>query len=313
MMHLSLRPMSVSPQFLELLVHPVFKTALQLDASASQLTDPVHNDYFPIKKGVPVLRTENLDASLSHTQHHQQTGTEFHYKQHYQADAAAYDYTEEPEIPIEKEEVRRLRQNILSEIPTNAAWILDVGCGGAWLAKTLAPKGRNVISMDISDINPIKALQETSLKNHHALVADVFELPLKENSIDCIVASEIIEHVTDPKKFLAALFQVLKPGGKLIITTIYNEYIRTTLCIHCNRLTPLSGHLHSFTEKSLKKYLPPNTRSVKTKVFNSKVLVKTHLQKMISFLPLKVYAPIDKAATLLTGKRAFRFMIEIEK
>lgn len=305
--------MSISPDFLELLVHPVHKTPLKTSTDATLLEDGIHPERFPIKEGVPILLTTALNETLTDTEHHRQAGTSFQYKEHYQNDAAAYDYTEEARHPVEREEINRLRQNILSEIPAEGKWILDVGCGGAWLAKSLVPRGRHVISMDISDINPIKALREVSKENHHAVVADVFELPFRKDSLDCIIASEIIEHVPDPGRFLSELYQVLKPGGKLIVTTPYNELIRTSLCIHCNRLTPHNAHLHSFTEDSIRQYLPAGMQKISTRIFNSKLLVKAHLQKMLSFLPLSVYATLDQLAVALTGKKAYRLMVVIEK
>jgi len=305
--------MSIAPAFLDLLVHPVFKTPLKLDETANKLTDNIHQDYFSIKEGVPVLLTNTIDASLAGTTRHQEAGTQFQYKEHYQHDAEVYDYTEEAQHPVEREEIRRLRQTILSEVPAGNGWILDVGCGGAWLAKALAPAGRNVISMDISDVNPIRARRLIPQTNHQALVADVFELPFAQNSIACIVASEIIEHVPDPSKFVAALYNILKPGGRLIITTPYNEFIRTSLCIHCNRLTPHNAHLHSFTEISIRKYLPKEAGKITTRVFNSKLLVKSHMQKLLSFLPTKLYHAVDGAAVSLTGKKAYRLMVIVEK
>lgn len=305
--------MSFSDAFLQLLVHPIHKTPLQYDAAGNRLQDTTHGDYFPIKEHAPILLSSSLQTGLTSTERHQQEGTQFHYKEHYQNDAAAYDYTAESDNAVEKEEISRLRQNILSEVPETAEWTLDVGCGGAWLARALAPKRRKVISMDISDINPIRALKQISVPNHFALVADVFELPIKKGSIDCIVASEIIEHVPDPKRFLKELYGLLKPGGKLIVTTPYNELIRTSLCIHCNRLTPQNAHLHSFTEESMKKHLPEEATSVVMKVFNSKLLVKTHLQKLLHALPWNAYKMVDKVATNLTSKKAYRLMVVLTK
>ena len=305
--------MSLSADFLNILVHPVSKIPLQYHADENELTDESGHDHFIIKENVPILLTRPVNASLATTERHEKAGTEFQYKEHYQNDAEIYDYTEESENAIEREEINRLRQNILAEIPSESKWILDVGCGGAWLAKSLVPKGRNVISMDISDVNPIRAMKEISTLNHHALVADVFEMPVRPNSIDCIVASEIIEHVPDPKKFLAALFEVLKPQGKLIVTTPYNELIRTSLCIHCNRLTPHNAHLHSFTEQKMKKYLPADAGRVTMTVLNSKFLVKTGIQKLLRFLPLSIYQAIDSFGMAITKKKAYRLMIIIEK
>ena len=305
--------MALSSEFLDLLVHPVYKTPLRLQSDKDVLKDDEHDEQFVIKEKVPILLTDSIPETLSTTERHTLEGTAFQYKEHYQNDAVAYDYTEEAENEVEKEEISRLRQTILSQIPSNAEWILDVGCGGAWLAKALVPKNRHVISMDISDINPIKALKNTPSPYHNALVADVFELPLKADSVDCIVASEIIEHVSDPKAFLTALYTVLKPGGRIIVTTPHNEKIRTSLCIHCNKLTPQNAHLHSFTEQSIRQYLPGNAKKITMKVFNSKLMVKAHVQKFLSFLPLPVWEPIDSLGIALTGKKAYRLMVIIEK
>ena len=51
--------------------------------------------------------------------------------------------------------------------------------------------------------------------------ADATKLPFKDNSFDTIFNSEMIEHLypQDSKKMLDEFFRVLKPGGKLIITT----------------------------------------------------------------------------------------------
>ncbi|HRO41479.1 MAG TPA: class I SAM-dependent methyltransferase [Flavipsychrobacter sp.] len=305
--------MLLSAAFLDLLVHPVFKTPLQYDATTNELFDSAHQDRFSVKEGVPILLTSSLNPSLTTTERHEHAGTQFQYKEHYQNDAVAYDYTEESENPVEKEEINRLRQNILAQIPEKAEWILDVGCGGAWLAHTLVPKERKVISMDISDINPIRAIKQVASPHNHAIVADVFEMPITQESVDCIVASEIIEHVPDPKKFLSELFKILKPGGRLIVTTPYNEFIRTSLCIHCNRLTPHNAHLHSFNEQSMKKFLPADVKNSSMKIFNSKLLVKAHVQKMLSFLPLNIYSSFESLGIALTGKKAYRLMVVLEK
>ena len=77
----------------------------------------------------------------------------------------------------------------------------------------------------------------------------MFLICLSPESFDIIVASEIIEHVYDPKMFIDCLLDILKPSGKIIITTPYNEKIPLSLCVHCNQLTPGNAHLHSFNEK----------------------------------------------------------------
>ena len=299
--------------FLSRLVHPMRKTPLNFNQATGQLTDPATHEVFEIKNNVPILLSHVVQEELMATEQHKAVDSKFHYKEHYQQDAETYDYFQETENTIENTEHNRLHEYILAQIPANANWILDTGCGGGWLAKSQTGKGRNVISMDISDINPIKATKNVAYPTHFGLVADVFEMPIKEGSIDCIVASEIIEHVPDPKRFIGALFDVLKPGGKIIITTPYNEKILCSLCIHCNKLTPANAHLHSFTQESIKKFIPAGISNIKTSVFNNKVLVRLGMQKMLSFLPLPIWKAIDNLANAVTKKRAYRLMLVIEK
>lgn len=297
--------MSIAAEYLKILVHPEHKTSLATNPNETELFEVNGDDHFPIKENVPILLNNKI---LS-----EENPSELHYRAHYQNDAAIYDYTQQSENPIEKEEINRLHQTISAQIPSNALWVLDAGCGGAWLAKSLVQKNQNIISMDISDINPIKAIKNIPAKNHFGLVADVFHLPFQSNSIDCIVASEIIEHVPDPQKFIAALYEVLKPGGKLIITTPYNEIIRTSLCIHCNHETPHNAHLHSFTDEKIKRIAPQNARKISTKIFNNKLLVKTHFQHLFRFLPLPIWQICDQFGNAITKNKAYRLMLIIEK
>lgn len=302
----------MTADFLDLLVHPIHKTALRFDDKLEQLVDDITKDNFVIKNGVPLLVVSALQQALTITEKIQIAQTNFSYKEHYQTDAEVYDYGNEQHHPVEQTEIDFLRKSILNSIPNNAKTVLDIGCGGAWLAASLLHTNKTIISTDISDVNPIKAIKKFPSPHHYGLVADVFELPLKPNSIDCIVASEIIEHVPDPKRFLQCLMEVLQPGGTLIITTPFNELIRTSLCIHCNHETPHNAHLHSFTEKKISAFLPPVSH-VKIQLLNSKLLVKTRVQYLLRFLPFSLWKLIDKLIISMTGKKAFRMKIVLKK
>ncbi len=288
----------MNPFFLKLLQSPDSGKSLQESVTAT-LTDEINQ--YPLVDGVPILLPiQNIKDG------------EFDYREHYEKDAEVFDYFEGYSV-VHQEENRRLHQQISSEIPTDATTILDVGCGGAWLAKEWIPKGKQVISMDISTINPIRAHKEIAHENHLGLVADVFHLPIQDNALDCIVASEIIEHVQDPKAFVAALFKALKPGGKLIITTPHNEAIQKSLCIHCNQLTPHNAHLHSFTENVIKKIAPTEATSISTRTFNSKLLTHLHLHLKIRFLSFKFWKVVDGFCNALFPMKTQRLMMLIIK
>lgn len=51
------------------------------------------------------------------------------------------------------------------------------------------------------------------------IFGDAHQLPMKDNSFDNILCTEVLEHLHSPRIAIAAMRRVLKPGGKLILST----------------------------------------------------------------------------------------------
>ena len=51
-----------------------------------------------------------------------------------------------------------------------------------------------------------------------AVKGDALDLPYADGTFDCVIASEILEHVPEDDRAIAELVRVLKPGGSLAIT-----------------------------------------------------------------------------------------------
>ncbi len=66
------------------------------------------------------------------------------------------------------------------------------------------------------DINSEKL---TKLQIQNTLAGDIFKLPIKSQSVDCVIAAEIFEHLQDVMKPISEMERVLKKGGLAIITT----------------------------------------------------------------------------------------------
>ncbi|KAK6171401.1 hypothetical protein SNE40_019597 [Patella caerulea] len=104
--------------------------------------------------------------------------------------------------------------------------ILDVGSGGGILSEPLARLGAFVIGIDASEEN-IKIAQAHVIRNEEvacnikyicATVEDLIES--EERSFDCVIASEVVEHVLDAPMFIKACCKLVKPGGSMFLTTI---------------------------------------------------------------------------------------------
>ncbi len=226
----------------------------------------------------------------------------FDYISHYRIDAKEFDYFEERTGATLHEE-RRVREAIIDLIPDNTKVILDVGCGSGWVANTFLRKNIRVISLDISVTNPKKVRELYPSSIHNPLVADSFHLPLKSNSVDCVIASEIIEHVIKPSDFVNELLRVVKEGGRLVLSTPYKEKIKYYLCIHCNKKTPANGHLHSFDEKKLESlYNQSNLVKFSYNTFGNKALIFLRTHIFLKYLPFKIWQAIDWLANKIYKK-----------
>ena len=137
--------------------------------------------------------------------------------------------------------------------------VLDVGCGDGALTYRIVKKGAEVIGLDNSEEGIRLAEQIFSEKKipTRFILASAYKIPLESNSIDCVVLSEVIEHVAEPEKILSEIQRVLKPEGKVVISTPY-------------RLSEIPGQFH------VKEYYPSELKSLLAKYFSGIEIIETH-------------------------------------
>ncbi len=302
---------SISSSLLDILISPDNGKPLEWDGG--QLRVAGNSLAYPVEDGVPVLLPQQARETNRPAEQHERFGSRFFYADHYQADAELFDYFEDFEDGAALHEMRRLHETIISEVPKEARTILDVGCGKAWVARHFCPRGVEVFSMDISTVNPKRAVEKYPYDNHYGLVADAYRLPFREGAFDCIIASEIIEHVPEPGPFIGSLLRVLRPGGQLVITTPYNEKIQYSLCIHCNRPTPQHAHIHSFTMKKMLALTPKEQAgALRIYTFGNKALIKLRTHVFLKYLPFSLWRLADRLANRLIRKPS-RILYAIER
>ena len=106
--------------------------------------------------------------------------------------------------------------------------VIDVGCGGGRHSFEAFRRGAEVIAFDqnASDLNDVDEILQ-AMKDQgevpasakaEAVKGDALELPYGEGTFDCVIASEILEHVPEDDRAISELVRVLKPGGALAIT-----------------------------------------------------------------------------------------------
>jgi len=111
--------------------------------------------------------------------------------------------------------------------PLGGVKILDVGCGGGILCEPLARLGAQVTGLDVTDEGLEVARARDFLEpppppgNVSYVCQSLHEhVPDHTEHYDAVIASEVLEHVTSVEDFLEAACAVLRPGGRLFVTTI---------------------------------------------------------------------------------------------
>jgi 2-polyprenyl-3-methyl-5-hydroxy-6-metoxy-1,4-benzoquinol methylase len=103
--------------------------------------------------------------------------------------------------------------------------ILDAGCGTGQMTKRLEALGE-AVGLDSAQ----EAIDYARSRGVECLVrGSITAPPFADGSFDCVLALDVIEHVDDDIGILLSLYQVIKPGGHLIITvpafdTLWSEH-----------------------------------------------------------------------------------------
>lgn len=101
--------------------------------------------------------------------------------------------------------------------------VLDVGCGGGILSEALAEKGANVTGLDMVEASLSVAnlhKLESGLDVNYVLSTAEDWAEKHPNSYDLVVCLEMLEHVPHPESVVEACATLVKPGGKVIFSTI---------------------------------------------------------------------------------------------
>jgi ubiquinone/menaquinone biosynthesis C-methylase UbiE len=214
----------------------------------------------------------------------------------------------ESEDPIRLQGERRRAEVTVGILePKGNDLILDVGCGVGYQISYVAEHSRQIVGLDVS-IERLKFAKK-KVKGVGLVCASSERLPFKPQIFDKVTCLELLEHLEDPGKTIVEIEVVLKRAGTLILSVPYKQRILVTQCIHCGKLTPLYGHIHSFDEYKLTSLLPENLKAVRFVYIGTVVSA----YPLFSGLPTKLWKLIDDCSKVLPAVKPSWFISKIRK
>lgn len=111
------------------------------------------------------------------------------------------------------------RYAFAASLLTGSERVLDAGCGTGYGASRLAASAAFVLGIDISEETVRFAAARYGNDRIRFEAGTCEALPVVDGSLDAVVAFEVIEHLREWRRFLSECRRVLKPSGRLIVST----------------------------------------------------------------------------------------------
>jgi ubiquinone/menaquinone biosynthesis C-methylase UbiE len=118
--------------------------------------------------------------------------------------------------------------------------VLDIACGEGYGSAMLASRAKRVVGVDIEHRAVEHARHTYYHPNVRYLAGDCAAIPAADDSFDVVVSFETLEHVGEQDQMLSEIRRVLRPGGRLVISSpnklVYSDEVHFTNPYHVREL-----------------------------------------------------------------------------
>lgn len=160
--------------------------------------------------------------------------------------------------------------------------VVDVGCGRGLLLDALRRRGWRVIGTELSDESAAYARDVLGIPTW---VGEFHRLDLPSESADLVVMWQTFEHMREPNAVLRRAWEVLRPGGALVVSVPNRESWQARVAgarwLHLD----VPRHLHHYAESTLRRMLErAGFRVVRAEHFNAEQNPFGWLQSLLNLL-----------------------------
>lgn len=127
--------------------------------------------------------------------------------------------------------------------------VLDIASGDGVLAELIAPHARRYVCLDASSKVVMAASERLRrLGNVEVHEGDMHALPFDDAHFDLVVLMHALTYADEPAKAVAEAARVLRPGGRLLLTSLARHEHRSVVEAY--------GHVNlGFTDKDLQRFV----------------------------------------------------------
>jgi hypothetical protein len=127
------------------------------------------------------------------------------------------------------------------QVPAGDGLVLDVGSGGR-------PYPRSDVLLDRLTGADHRCGEDMMLDGRHAVFGDAKKMPFKDKAFDFVIASHILEHISEPEVFIKELQRVGKAGYIETPNAIFERLYPHP--IHCLEVLLINGELRLYKKKA---------------------------------------------------------------
>ncbi len=147
-----------------------------------------------------------------------------------------------------------LRRDFFLDRVVQGQAVLDLGCGLGEFTAALSEHGAIVTGCDVAQ-EALRRARARAPTVEFVLTGE--ELPFADESFDVVWAGEVLEHVQDGLGLLAEVRRVLRPGGRLLLSTpdhgpLRRLWLGLSATAFDRHFDPRSDHVRFFTARTLR-------------------------------------------------------------
>jgi len=129
-------------------------------------------------------------------------------------EASGYDDYASLEVSLRHNFVRRLRA---LGAPRGGARLLDLGAAYGFAVDEARRLGWRAVGLEVSPAAARRATE--TIRTAVVAVGDAKHIPFADDCFDVVTLWDVLEHLPAPHAAMAELARVLRPGGRLVLTT----------------------------------------------------------------------------------------------